>query len=65
MKRDQEQDNAMNVEKAWNTLGLDPNKWTIQFTDEELRMLKEVMRAEDARRQDIFGGLLENIKSIG
>lgn len=55
----------MSEAQARDILGLDSNKWTLQFDDEQLRMLKEIMRAEAARRAEVFEGLLENIESFG
>ena len=55
----------MNEDKAREILGLSAEKWTLQFDDEELRMLQEIMRAEKARRDAVFGGLLDNIESFG
>lgn len=55
----------MSEDQARKILGLDSNKWTLQFEDEQLRMLKEIMRAEAARRAAVFENLLENIESFG
>lgn len=55
----------MSEDQAREILGLDSTKWTLQFDDEQLRMLKEIMRAEAARRAEVFKGLLENIESFG
>lgn len=52
-------------DQARDVLGLDSNKWTLQFDDEQLRMLKEIMRAEAVRRAEVFEGLLEHIESFG
>lgn len=55
----------MTEDQAREVLGLDVQKWTIQFDDEELRMLQEIMRAEEARREAVFGNLLDKIESFG
>lgn len=52
-------------DEAREVLGLDPEKWILQFNDEQLRMLQEIMRAEDVRRKSVFAGLLDNIESFG
>ena len=57
--------NKMTDEQAREVLGLDAGLWTIQFSDEELRMLQEIMNAESKRREDIFGGLHDKIASHG
>lgn len=58
-KRDISEDEALGI------LGLDPEKWTLQFDDEQLRMLQEIVRAEEVRRKAVFAGLLDNIESFG
>lgn len=55
----------MNDAQARAILGIDANNWIIQFTDEELRMLQEVMNAEKRRRADLFDGLFQKIDEIG
>ena len=55
----------MSEEQAFEMLGLDRDKWTLQFDGEQMRMLKEIMRAEAVRRAEVFEGLLKNIESLG
>lgn len=53
----------MSEDKAREILGLDATKWTLQFNDEELRMLQEIMHAEKVRREAVFNGLVDNIEA--
>jgi len=58
-------DAEITEEKARDVLGLEADKLIIQFTDEELRMVQDIMRAEQKRRADLFDNLLEKIVSVG
>lgn len=51
-------------DQAREVLGLDEGMWTVQLTDEELRMLQEIMKAEKDRRVAIFDDLLEKIVQL-
>ena len=50
---------------AREALGLHADKWILEFDDEQLRMLQEIMAAEQTRREAVFEGLREQIDSIG
>lgn len=65
MKSTAQQATQIDADQAFDVLGLDSSLWTIQFTDEELRMLQEIMEAESRRREAIFGGLHEKVASFG
>jgi len=53
------------TDDARDILGLDHEAWILQLNDEQLRMLKEIMAAEETRRKEIFGGLRDKIDELG
>lgn len=58
-------DRTMIEYEARKILGLDEDKWTIQLTDEELRVLQDIMRSEAQRKAGVFGVLQDKIGIIG